>query len=259
MDLFISPDSAFVHIAGAFDKPQIGLYSAFPSMLRMAYFENAVGLNSVVACSPCFKHGHGPCERGNPSPCFSVIDTDNVLHAVDFMVTRQGMEPLGISHEKWRHTEAQKTLHRFAPFLEGQGLDVGCGYFEDERMERFDFMPFCVPQYLKDIVTNKLDKQYDFVFNSFCLNDCDNRETALANMLAMVKPGGYLLMYLPHKEHYPLRGMDEEEIVSLFDSLPDTEIRSMERHALHDLMEYEELDKELEEYAFSTVVRKKNG
>lgn len=86
MDLIIAPDSAFVHIAGALGIPLIGLYGCFPSLIRMKYYRKAVGIDCDVACSPSFIHGHSPCHKGNPSPCFSVISTKNVIDAVHHLI-----------------------------------------------------------------------------------------------------------------------------------------------------------------------------
>jgi len=82
LDLVIAPDSAFIHIAGALGVPIIGLYGCFPSLVRMRYYKNAIGIDCAVSCSPSFLHGHNPCKKGFPSPCFSVISIKNVLDAV---------------------------------------------------------------------------------------------------------------------------------------------------------------------------------
>jgi len=83
MDYFIAPDSLFIHIAGAFQIPVIGIYGPFHSELRMKYFKNAIGIDLETGCSPCFQHGHSPCLRGSPSPCFSLVKPEIVLMAFD--------------------------------------------------------------------------------------------------------------------------------------------------------------------------------
>ena len=83
MDYFIAPDSMFIHVAGAFGIPFVGIYGPFHSSVRMKYFKNAVGIDAKVACSPCFKHGHWPCSKGEPSPCFSLITPEIVLKAFE--------------------------------------------------------------------------------------------------------------------------------------------------------------------------------
>ena len=86
MDYFIAPDSLFIHVAGAFEIPCIGLYGPFPSDLRMQYFKRSIGINAKTACSPCFKHSHHPCDKGEPSPCMRLISPDIVLKAFDELI-----------------------------------------------------------------------------------------------------------------------------------------------------------------------------
>lgn len=83
MDYFIAPDSMFIHIAGALGVPVIGIYGPFHSSLRMKYFKNSVGIDAKTACSPCFLHGHNPCPKGNPSPCFSLITPKVIMKAFE--------------------------------------------------------------------------------------------------------------------------------------------------------------------------------
>ena len=86
MDVIIAPDSSFIHIAGGLGIPVVGLYGCFPSLLRMRYYDNAIGIDCNVPCAPSFLHGHLACSKGNPSPCFSVISIQNVLDAVNHLL-----------------------------------------------------------------------------------------------------------------------------------------------------------------------------
>ena len=92
MSLIIAPDSSFVHIAGALGVPIVGLYGCFPSLLRMRYYKKAIGIDTNVPCSPSFTHGHAPCYRGDPPPCFSVISVKNILDAVDHLLNISKIE-----------------------------------------------------------------------------------------------------------------------------------------------------------------------
>jgi len=83
MNYFIAPDSMFIHIAGGFDVPVIGLYGPFHSDLRMKYFRRSIGINATTPCSPCFLHGHHPCSKGDPSPCLAMITPEVILQAFD--------------------------------------------------------------------------------------------------------------------------------------------------------------------------------
>jgi ADP-heptose:LPS heptosyltransferase len=86
MDVIVAPDSAFIHIAGGLKVPVVGLYGCFPSLLRMKYYKNAIGIDCNVICAPSFLHGHSPCEKGSPSPCFSVVSVENIIDAVDHLL-----------------------------------------------------------------------------------------------------------------------------------------------------------------------------
>lgn len=89
MDCFIAPDSMFIHIAGALDIPVIGIYGPFLGDLRMRYFKNAISIDAITACSPCFIHGHFQCPKGNPSPCFSLISPDLIIEVFEKLVEQK--------------------------------------------------------------------------------------------------------------------------------------------------------------------------
>ncbi len=92
MDLFIAPDSAFVHVAGGLGVPVIGLYGCFPSVLRMRYYKDSIGIDCGVSCAPGFIHGHNPCHKGLPSPCFSVIKPVDIMNAVDHLLGKKKID-----------------------------------------------------------------------------------------------------------------------------------------------------------------------
>ena len=83
-NIVVASDSFMIQAAGSLDKPLIGIYGPFPSDVRMKYFKNAIGLDTKVVCAPCYKHDFRPCIKGFPSPCFSTIDAEEVLQAIDF-------------------------------------------------------------------------------------------------------------------------------------------------------------------------------
>ena len=98
LDVMVAPDSSFVHIAGAMGIPIVGLYGCFPSLLRMKYYKNAIGLDCNVVCSPSFQHGHSPCSRGIPSPCFSVISEEDILAAINHWLINK---PISLTYPKF--------------------------------------------------------------------------------------------------------------------------------------------------------------
>lgn len=82
--ILIAPDSFLIQIFGALNKPMVGVYNAFSSSLRMSQFKNAIGLDVMVACSPCHMYTQS-CLKGNPPPCFSQIKPDDILSALDYL------------------------------------------------------------------------------------------------------------------------------------------------------------------------------
>lgn len=96
-DCVISPDSGLVHIAGGFGIPVIGLFGAFPSELRMKYYKNAIGIDSMTTCwfakgdfRSCFQHGNGSCEMAKKigevySPCMSFIQPVQILNSLKIL------------------------------------------------------------------------------------------------------------------------------------------------------------------------------
>ncbi len=56
-DVFLGPDSGFLHAAGAMDIPAVGLFAVFPWKLRTAYYSSVFAIQSGAECGPCF---HSP-------------------------------------------------------------------------------------------------------------------------------------------------------------------------------------------------------
>ncbi|MBW1780221.1 MAG: glycosyltransferase family 9 protein [Deltaproteobacteria bacterium] len=104
MDLVVGPDSSMLHVAAAYRKPLIGLYGPFPSDLRLRYYENAIGLDSLTLCefargpySACFEHGEGECRLARKtgefySPCMMFFLPKHLyqaMHMLGFPVTME--------------------------------------------------------------------------------------------------------------------------------------------------------------------------
>lgn len=85
MNLIIGGDSSGLHTAAAFGKPMVGLFGAFQSKLRLATYENAIGMDSKIRCSPCFLHGNEPCDNSDlegESYCMKIFDTQDIISEV---------------------------------------------------------------------------------------------------------------------------------------------------------------------------------
>lgn len=91
----ISPDSGLLHVAGGFEIPNIGLYGAFPSELRIKYYKNSIGLDSMSNCifgeankyKSCFQHGINSCPTAIKnaevfSPCMNIFRPSDIIDAL---------------------------------------------------------------------------------------------------------------------------------------------------------------------------------
>lgn len=52
------------------------------------------------------------------------------------------------------------------------------------------------------------DNEFDYVFSAHTLEDIDDTEDCLREWLRVLKPGGHLILYLPHKDFYPNIGKE---------------------------------------------------
>jgi ADP-heptose:LPS heptosyltransferase len=189
-NLVISPDSFMVQVAGALDKPQIGLYGPFPSEVRMKYFTNAMGLEPKVVCSPCFKHDFRGCIKGFPSPCFSLVTIEMLAQAVDYL--------------RFKHTGTHfKYMDPFlyTPNLNGaekyflsadKGICFFPGYYTHPNMVRVD------PNKLVKADISDLSSNFERNFYPFVLYMNEFAPKSLSvfnNSKQMVRPGGYFMAY----------------------------------------------------------------
>lgn len=114
MDCMVAPDSAFIHIAGGLGIPVVGLYGCFPSLFRMLYYKNAIGVDCNVVCAPSFIHGHSPCDKGFPSPCFSVITVENVIDAINHLLRNKDLSLVYPTYNEFKDGELVKSPFTFA-------------------------------------------------------------------------------------------------------------------------------------------------
>lgn len=116
-DLFIGPDSAGVHLAGAWDKKQIGLYAPFPPEIRMKYYNNASavtpvfvyrfhegeqvryiheGAKNAMMCDriPCFVHRSTPCSKFDNetgSACWNSVTPEIVYNVAQELLLEEDL------------------------------------------------------------------------------------------------------------------------------------------------------------------------
>jgi SAM-dependent methyltransferase len=86
----------------------------------------------------------------------------------------------------------------FEKYCNGKGLDIGFGgdlILPDAQ--RWDF-EHGDAQYLKGIK----DESFDFVYSSHTLEHVFEVEKTLENWFRVLKPNGYLILYIPHRDLY---------------------------------------------------------
>ena len=114
----------------------------------------------------------------------------------------------------------------FDKYCQGVGLDIGYGGDPvTENVRGWDF-EHGDAHYLQGLE----DESFDFVYSSHLLEHLPDCEVALQNWWRVLKPGGYLILYLPHRDLYekkktlPSRFNNDHEHFFLpnNDELPDT-------------------------------------
>lgn len=89
----------------------------------------------------------------------------------------------------------------FEKYIHGKGIDIGCG--SDPLTQ--DCMKWDLGEgdatFMKGVPT----EAFDWVYSSHCLEDIANYKLGLINWWNLVKPGGYLILLLPHRDLFERR------------------------------------------------------
>jgi len=86
----------------------------------------------------------------------------------------------------------------FDLYCKGKGLDIGFGGdLITENAEGFDF-EHGDAQYLEKLK----DSTFDFVYSSHTIEHLPDPSEALKNWFRVLRPGGFLIVYLPHRDLY---------------------------------------------------------
>lgn len=161
------------------------------------------------------------------------------------------------SEETSKGFESRKCRARLEQFCKGTGVDLGCG---DEKV-----VPGAIGvdragkevNVAGDITSLPIfaDGAFDYVFSSHALEDQVDTVATLREWCRLVRPGGYLVLYLPHKNFYPNIGMPGSNPNHRYDFLPEDVLRPL---AFLDGMMFMHVEShnENDEYAFDLVARK---
>jgi SAM-dependent methyltransferase len=113
--------------------------------------------------------------------------------------------------------ESKKIVWEIAPYLRGQGIDVGAGSFKilphaisvDNGCDNVMFgIPFKADVSVKSADTMPIfgTQSLDWVYSSHLLEHLDDPEKALKEWWRVLKVKGLLILYLPHEDLYPKVG-----------------------------------------------------
>ena len=163
--------------------------------------------------------------------------------------------------------EIAKIRWELVPYTRGKGLDLGCGpekgfpHFrgidsnKDEAMFgiRASGADFIIPTC--EELTDFASGSQDFIVSSHLLEHIKDHEKALREWWRVLRPGGHLCLYLPHKLFYPNIGTEGANPDHVHDFMPDDIINVMKGVGGWDLIENQDRN-EGDEYSFFQVYKK---
>lgn len=167
--------------------------------------------------------------------------------------------------------EASKVRLDLVPYMRGVVLDLGCGPakvfhnaigIDDNRDAKLFGLP-ANPDLRSNCERLPFQGNYaDTIFSSHLLEHIEDHEGALADWWRVLKPGGYLILYLPHADWYPNRGMPGSNPDHKHDFRNEDITRAMLRVAHECGHGWEQIEDEVRagghEYSFLQVYRKRD-
>lgn len=170
----------------------------------------------------------------------------------------------------WRASDPQgnecaKIRWELVPYTRGKGLDVGSGpskpFAHMIAVDNCKDTSLFGIQMQPDVNCDVMDMpifasgSMDFVFSSHTLEHIEDHVAALREWWRVIKIGGYLCLYLPHKDFYPNIGTDGANPDHKHDFMPADVIEAMKQVGSWDLMENQERNEDME-YSFFQVFQK---
>lgn len=165
--------------------------------------------------------------------------------------------------------ESEKIRWELVPYTQGRGLDLGCGGWKpfthfigiDSNKDEALFGMRATGADLIVPTCEKLDMfadaSMDFVFSSHLLEHIEDYRAALAEWWRVLKVGGHLVLYLPHKDFYPNIGTYGSNPDHKHDFMPDDIVDAMKALGGWDLLRNEDRS-EGNEYSFFQVFKKRD-
>jgi predicted SAM-dependent methyltransferase/ADP-heptose:LPS heptosyltransferase len=166
--------------------------------------------------------------------------------------------------------ESLKVRWDVVPYIRGKGIDIGCGptkvlphaigidSLKDTELFGVEMKPDLVCEDACKLAIP--DADLDFVFSSHLLEHIDYWEGALREWWRVLKVGGYLVLYLPHRDLYPNVGQPGANPDHKRDFVPNDILAAMIDVASNSETGYdivvEEVRNQGMEYSFLLVLRK---
>lgn len=162
--------------------------------------------------------------------------------------------------------EAQKVRYDIVPYLGATCLDIGCGPHKvfphfiglDNAKDTQLFGIEMKPDIVGDCTRIPLfaDGAFNTVFSSHTLEHIADYKAALAEWWRLVKVGGCLILYLPHRDLYPRIGTEGSNPDHKHDFSQADILQAMLDHGFNFSLEVDEKRDQLREYSFLQVYRK---
>ena len=162
--------------------------------------------------------------------------------------------------------EVGKIRWETVPYTQGTGYDLGCGPEKlwpqcigidsglDEHL--FGIKVNCDLRVADASDVNFLASSHaDWIFSSHLLEHIVDYKKALREWWRVLKDGGRLILYLPHKSFYPNIGQHGANPDHKHDFIPEDIISAMKEIGGWDLLECQERNQD-NEYSFFIVLRK---
>lgn len=176
----------------------------------------------------------------------------------------------------WRATdpegdESSKVKYEIVQYTRGTGLDIGCGPHKafphfigvDSKKDTALFGIQMAPDNVVEDASSLPqvpDGRLDFVYSSHLLEHIEDYQAALAEWWRILKDGGHLVLYLPHRDLYPNIGQPGANIDHKHDFAPADIELAMEQVAAASFTGWDlvvnEVRGERDEYSFLQVYRK---
>lgn len=92
----------------------------------------------------------------------------------------------------------------FEKYIKGHGIDIGVGRLNCNHIDPIspDAFPWDIDNGEAQYMDGVSDNEFDYVYSSHCLEHLKNPMMALMNWWRITKPGGVLILFLPHRDLY---------------------------------------------------------